>query len=113
MSIWTHVCGAVRVDDIRPISGGSLAKTLYQWQVMVPTGSEGDLNVSGWENPSVSSLASYTITIHGDLRDYDDTQEIVAWLNKNSEKFIRQGCVQIAVEGQEPIVWQYKNGADT
>ena len=110
MSTWTHVCGAIRIDDIRQISGGTLAKALAHWQTLVPEGSEGELNVTGWENPSVNSLASYTITVHGDLRDYDTPQEIVDWLNGRCTvpAAIRNGCVQIEVEGRDPVIWQYK-----
>jgi hypothetical protein len=108
MSVWTHVAGIIRIDDVRVLTGHNLASVLYHFQSLVPGGSEGPLTVTGWENPDVSSLASFTISIHGDLRDFENPWTVVEWLKERCREplIIRQGIALIHTEGQEPVVWQ-------
>jgi len=123
MSQWTHVCGCIRFDAIRGVPGQnieSLKKALgntvsygdpkEKWDACdVPCGSEGSLQYSIYENPSLSSIAAYTVSVHGDLRNYDSVDEIEKWLNRVTEnwnKMIRQVVFHIRVEGiKETIFW--------
>ena len=93
MSTWTHICGMIRVDSFRIFNNitndlHNLFKTCSfdgpreEWnKCTVPCGSEGSLKVTIWENPDKESLASHTISIFGDLRDYGKSRkkEFVAW----------------------------------
>ena len=100
MSVWTHVAGIIRVDGLRigddkldwdEIIGKGLDwedpdKIWDDWdknhEAFMPCGSEGSLKKIIWENPNKSSLASYTVSIFGDLRDYDNLVEIKKWFAK-------------------------------
>ena len=112
MSQWTHVNGSIRVDHIKHLYGNinfdSIFKTCdYEddeigWaKCNVPCGNEGSLQVSIWENPDGHALAGYTINIFGDLRDYDDDDEIIDWFTKLVTKtfpIIRDAIISIDVE---------------
>ena len=100
MSVWTHVTGVVRIDSIR-ISDDIPNFDKYfgkEWtfddmwddepiyrefeinpDAFMPSGSEGSLNKSVWVNPDRNSMSAYTITIFGDLRDYDSPDAIISW----------------------------------
>lgn len=117
MSVWTHVNGSVRVDNIRgmlpeidfPANLGKIVRWGDEdYGTIVPCGSEGSLEYTIWKNPDKSHMASYTITIFGDLRDYDDVREVVDWLNTSfSGMMIRSGIVEIDVEGRAKCIYQY------
>lgn len=98
MSVWTHVAGIIRVDELRLVDDAKpdwdkiIGKEL-NWEdpheiwadydknpeAFMPCGSEGSLKKVIWENPDKSSLASYTVSVFGDLRDYDNFAEIKEW----------------------------------
>jgi len=112
MSTWTHVCGVIRIDSIRILNESkSLYNIISDFQNMSPPyGSEGGLTITGWEDSDISSLAAFTISIHGDLRDYDDVEEIVDWIEKVirlNNLDIRQGICDIQVGGGESFVWDF------
>ncbi len=111
MSQWTHVAAVIRFDCIRFAAMGfdpPAVDPVPQFaDGTAPTGSEGPLHIHLWANPSENSVAAYTATIWGDLRDYDDHGAIIAWLEKHTatwEHGIRSGVVEIDVEGLPPIV---------
>lgn len=110
MSIWTHVAGVIRIDGItgatpKPQLGNIC--TFYsdpdEWNKCdVPKGSEGSLQYSLWENPNDSHAAKYTVSVFGDLRDYDSIEGIVAYFKRISKRqIIRQGMFSVKVEGKE------------
>ena len=113
MSIWTHVNGIIRVDALRGLGipgqdfkvkdfGDTVSyeDEKEKWdKCNVPCGSEGSLTVLLWTNPHEDSIAAYTISIFGDLRSYDNEQEIVDYFNKIvKDKMIRQGVFSFYVE---------------
>lgn len=118
MSIWAHVAAVIRYDDLRipgmptmghpqkflgrsykPYEYGNLSKREH---CDMPCGSEGSLEWNINENPDRSCLAAYVVTVHGDLRDYEDWDEIEAYLNRITEgKMVRQGTATVEVEGRE------------
>lgn len=74
----------------------------------VPCGSEGSLFYHVVENPSQSSISAYTLTIWGDLRDYDDAEEICQYIyNITKDKMVRSGILEIHVEYREVSVYRY------
>lgn len=119
MSRWTHVAAIFRLDSlgtindekIREIFGKEVSyEESYDYYgtnsnelvKTLPMGSEGSLNMSIWHNPNKDSLASTTVSVFGDLRDYggSDVEEIKKWFNECCEKcFVRQAVIQIDDEG--------------
>lgn len=129
MSVWTHVAGIIRVDDIRmednlPDFDKLIGKEcLFEspneiWDDCIknpndymPCGSEGTLQKSVWINPEKSDMAAYTISIFGDLRDYEEPQPIIDWFIKVCDRcgWIRQATITVETEGQETLNYVYKN----
>lgn len=130
MSVWTHVTGVVRIDSIRIISDdipnfdnlfGKEWTFDDMWDdesiykefetnpdAFMPSGSEGSLTKSIWINPDRSEMASYVVTIFGDLRDYDTPEDIISWF-KNCCKDIRVRQAIITVDGgRNPIIYRYE-----
>lgn len=118
MSIWTHVAATIRFDSLRifkedkPDLGNVVHYESPQedWDKCdVPCGSEGSLTHTLWVNPNKSYVSAYTATIFGDLRDYENVDEIIAYLKRVTDgKMIRNGIATIETEGQSPVVlhWQ-------
>ena len=131
MSVWTHVSGIIRIDDFRfgndtlPDFDKLIGKEC-QWespmeiwddtnenpQDYLPMGSEGSLEKSIWINPDTSCMSSYTVSIFGDLRDYEDSESIIEWFkNKINEineiKWVRQAVIISETEGIKPLTWYY------
>lgn len=118
MSIWTHVNGCIRVDAFRLSGMESPALNLgiqasYKDDhepVMIPHGSEGSLVWTKWENPLRSSLSAYTITVFGDLRDYDNLEEIEEYLAQITKgQMIRSGIFEVTVENTLTNVYRYNS----
>ena len=125
MSQWTHVCGCIRYDtirmqglpystlnDIKRLIGNpvSYEDTEDKWDACnVPCGSEGSIQFSYWSNPSVSSLAAFTVAIFGDLRDFgnEDVPKIREWFGKVTKReglIVRSAVLKIDVEYEKPII---------
>ena len=126
MSMWTHVAAVVRIDDL-PF----LKKTDWQayfgkeclfddpsevWKdaeehpdEYLPKGSEGSLRSSLWINPDRYSAAAYTLTIFGDLRDYDSPYPVLEWFKKKLEgiPLVRQATITVETEGVETLNYTY------
>lgn len=124
MSQWTHVAGIFRVDaliineevqkeTIKEIKG-LLGKIVDfgdddDWNTLLPCGSEGSLKYEVIPNPSLNSLSAFTIPVWGDLRDYDNVDEIISWFEGVCRNlWIRQAIIEIDVEGQDPVVHRYE-----
>ncbi len=122
MSTWTHVIGAIRIDAIPSISKNCTVKDIKKLigptnlfgedneDSVLPAGSEGTLQYSVEEY--YTGLPWIVIAIWGDLRDYDDVEEIDRWwiklqkdiVNKISTASVRDGVLHVQVEGQEPHI---------
>ena len=71
----------------------------------VPTGSEGSLQRLLWINPKCYNAARYTVTVFGDLRDYEDFDKIKEWFESVCERcYIRQAVCQCD-NGYEKQTW--------
>lgn len=111
MSQWTHVAGVIRFDDIRLGTTKfipELGKTVRyndppdKWnECNVPCGSEGSLEYYIKTNPDEHCIAAYVASIWGDLRDYENLQEIVDYFDRiTKDKMIRQACFTVCIEGK-------------
>lgn len=113
MSVWTHVAGIIRIDDLR-FDERSPKEVIAKSLSYIPGGSEGCLDYSVNVNPDISHLAAYVISIWGDLRDYDDADEVKEWFVNwcdvlgNIFAGIRNAVITIEVEEQEPITVTYQ-----
>ena len=131
MSQWTHVNASFRLDSFGRTEDEELINIFGKsidfyhmdeieydedWEVKdkdkyLPMGSEGTLEMSIWHNPNESCIASTTVSIFGDLRDYGDYEEIEKWFNKCCDAFgsigIRQAFCQVNVEGFGTKVFQH------
>lgn len=118
MSQWTHVNGSIRVDAIRlpgvEDSPLNLGKESH-WEddhesVDIPTGSEGSLTWTKWENPSQNAMAAYTVNFFGDLRDYDDVDDIEKYLDQIVKgQMIRGGICEVNIEYGDTIIYRYNS----
>lgn len=129
MSQWTHVNASFRLNSLGIISDEMITENFGKsvdyygmygieydenWEVKekekyLPMGSEGSLEISIWHNPDTSCMASTTVSVFGDLRDYGSFEEIEEWFNKCCSSFsIRQAICQVNVEGCGTKVFQYK-----
>lgn len=129
MSNWTHVAGIIRVDLIRWEGDEKIdfikelgKSCIYSdsdeiWEEFeeyperfLPSGSEGTLQMSVWENPSKNHVAAYTVSIFGDLRDHDSCDEIIEWFKKQCEKFwVRNAIITVENEWNGTKNWVYSD----
>ena len=125
MSQWTHVAAIFRLDSLGKISDENIYKTfgkevtwnnLYNYDESddiktLPMGSEGTLEMSIWHNPDKGCMASTTVSVFGDLRDYggSDIDKLKEWFNECCEHFmVRQAVMHVIDEyADEPIIVQY------
>ena len=125
MSNWTHVAGIIRVDglarkDFDEIIGkeclwGSPSEVWEDAEVnpdkYLPMGSEGSLHKSIWENPNEYCLASYTVSIFGDLRDHYSTSDIIEWFKEKCKLlWVRNAVITVNNELLGTETYTYKEG---
>lgn len=113
MSVWTHIVGNIRLDDysdfhenpntiddikeiLGPILTFSNGGTIKEEDVKLPTGSEGSVMYSitsllDIDEHATSSIFRWSIGFFGDLRRYNDLNEIEQWLSKITKKFEEKG----------------------
>lgn len=130
MSNWTHVAGIIRVNQIKwdeldpnlnfeKLIGKEVrfSDELDIWadahkhpEKYLPMGSEGSLRMSVWTNPDIGHIARYTVSIFGDLRDYDTPETIIEWFKKKCENeglWVRNAVISAQCDLQEPLTWTY------
>lgn len=127
MSQWTHIVGMIRIDamgnhgGVDPIIRKCFGNTCQYndtskvWdECNVPCGSEGSLQYDvvyfGYKetkgNIHSSSISWGAVQIWGDLRNYDDHEEIYQWVLKVVKKlekhhlYVRDMAIKIHVEYQ-------------
>ena len=116
MSIWTHITGCIRVDDMKmilqPNNKTDFSKIFVRntWyhpndNGNLPTGSEGSIDVEFIDrNDDESSSYMRTVAFFGDLRDFtqEDCQTIKDWWY-NIPMQLGKGCsIRQAVLNVEP-----------
>ncbi len=125
MSIWTQVCGCIRIDGIPSIDPMIAERVIDAlghtcsfddgeavWEACtVPCGSEGSLQYR--IIPAGEGLVLYTVAVWGDLRDYDNELEIIDWFNdvtRDSGLMIRSAVLEYQIGNSETAkVIQYKH----
>jgi len=74
----------------------------------IPCGSEGSLEYKIVKTGTENSLACRAVIITGDLRDYDDANEILQYFDRITKgKMIRSGILEIDIEGQKLLIYRY------
>ncbi len=119
MSQWTHVNASIRYDSI--LEHGAPTKEelgricnwededTSHWQDPdLPCGSEGSLHYEIIKTGGETSLASNAVIFTGDLRDYEDVDEILEYFDRITKgKMIRSGVLEIVVEYKETLVYRF------
>jgi len=119
MSMWTHVCGIIRVDGLPRLDTNATVEKikvklgpicLYNdWHddTKLPCGSEGGLQYEVIEYDS--GLPWLAVPIWGDLRDFDDLDAIKKWWNETLAdlKFIRDAILFAKTEAGKEITLRY------
>jgi hypothetical protein len=143
MSKWTHVAGIVRYDAmpegdkegvaIAVMNGNPLV--LHTVKVLmrpdeselafanpydllskskIPTGFEGPIKYAIVENSDKQNLDRYAVTIWGDLRNYDNVEEIFDWFaDITLDYVVRSATLLVEVEGEtdaHQFTYDYNDG---
>lgn len=119
MSQWTHVNASIRFDGMSEIelpSEKDLGR-ICRWDDEdwshwenpdLPCGSEGSIEYKIIKNPLKSCLAAMVIVFYGDLRDYNNVNEILEYFNKIiKNRSIRSGILEIEVEYGDTLVYRF------
>ena len=135
MSIWTHVAGVARVDDLRLGSSEDEVRKINEYfdkifgkvlkyedssenwdyaesheSEYMPMGSEGSLIKSVWINPERDHVAAYTVSVFGDLRDYDEPEKIIEWFTEACSKCaIRNAIITAECERGKSLTWTWSH----
>lgn len=116
MSTWTHVAGSIRIDDFSTTieehkkKAAEIIRTAFK---NIPCGSEGPFNLKIYINRQLHYFAAFVLTIYGDLRDYDNIEEIENWFNSVCSKFIiRQAVLTIECDNGQSKTITYKEKED-
>ena len=119
MSQWTHVAGTIRIDCLFHEGVAEQIKNVLgrTWEYdddvdpdieYAPYGSEGSIQYIITENLNESCMAAFVVTFYGDLRDYTDDAEIIAWFEKACNALhIRQAVITIEVGTYKSIYGSY------
>lgn len=128
MSNWTHVAGIARVDALRLLPGREVdfekvfGRELASYddrddwdeydahpELFLPCGSEGSLRMSVWVNPNRNHYAAYTVSLFGDLRDYDDPEGVVEWFREKCAGMdVRNACIEAYDEAGRRARWTFE-----
>ena len=128
MSIWTHITGCIRVDDMnmifQPNNKTDFSKIFVRdtWHHPsdngnLPTGSEGSIDVEFIDRTD-DEASNYirTIALFGDLRDFneEDCKSVIDWWynipqSLGNDCIIRQAVLQISPEDGQTIVLTEKD----
>jgi len=128
MSIWTHVTGAIRIDDMNKVFCPALAIDLSKIFIRdtwyhpnkngnLPTGSEGSIDVEFIDREeNESSNYIRTVVFFGDLRSFtqEDCQKIKDWwynipIQLGRGCSIRQAVLNVEPEDGESFVLTEKD----
>jgi hypothetical protein len=118
MSIWTHVVGCVRVDGLPGIvpkcTKEAIRETIGPMSLFddwndkskLPSGSEGSLHYEIIEYDF--GLPWIAIPFWGDLRDFDNPDEIKKWWSELLPKLgmIRDAVLRVEVEGGNSYIFE-------
>lgn len=142
MSIWTHVLASARLDawrseetrknNLKAVKDYFGKQCLWGdsndvWEdydlhteMFLPGGSEGTCQMEVTENPNVDHIDSYTVTIHGSLRDVSNGKRILEWFQNKLDRLksevdphpnvcVRQAIITVEVEGISRDTWTWND----
>jgi len=117
MSIWTHIAGVIRLDTLPSFKTKSaIARVKEIFNKNVPWGSEGPLEFTVQEIRSHINILWCNVIFHGDLRDYDNIDEVEKWIRESCKAcvdqlkcIIRQAIIQIEVEYEGSALLLYSS----
>ena len=121
MSQWTHVNASIRYDGIPnlmgdPITESELGKPVTFFDdfddCILPCGTEGSLEyeIIRTHKYSDGHIACRAVIFTGDLRDYEDDDEILQYFRRITEgKWIRSGLLEIDIEFRKVLVYRYSS----
>ncbi len=143
MSQWTHVAGIIRIDSMVAVMDrggpdptekmlrerlgytwdyddlGNRVKDIHIDNSHVPFGSEGSIQYDVAQTGSQSSLSWGHIVIWGDLRDFDDPNQIYDWLSDSLATINEDGigfrdvAISIGVEYEKNyIIFLHDDGTE-
>lgn len=119
MSQWTHVNASIRFDGIMGMGQptekdlGKICKwgdeDTSHWDTSkLPCGSEGSIEYEIIKTGGENSVASMAVNFTGDLRDYDNVDEIITYFNDIvKDRMIRSGVLEIDVEFKDTLILRY------
>lgn len=120
MSQWTHVNASIRFDavlghgmptekELGKICRFTDADTSHWSDSDLPCGSEGSIEYKIIKNPDDNHIAAAVVVFYGDLRDYDNVDEILAYFNRivGTQKLIRSGILEIDVEFDRSLIYRH------
>ena len=123
MSQWSHVNACIRFDSFLR-QGTPTEKELgkmCRWEdestshwenAELPCGSEGSIEYTILSSGGENSLAANVVAFYGDLRDYENKQEIIDYFERiTKDKMIRSGVLEISIEFQETFIFMYDRNA--
>ena len=120
MSTWTHINASIRFDGIfqEELPTEKDLGKMCKWEdedyshwdnAELPCGSEGSIEYRIIKNEIPDCLATMVVVFYGDLRDYDDIEEVLSYFIRiTNGRFIRSGILEIVV-GDETQVFKYEN----
>ena len=97
----TQIAAIIRVNDFRGlIDPPNFDETLnISW-----IGDSVKKNI--WDNPNKSSVAAYTVSIFGDVKDHIDGSKIIDWFKESISKLaVRQACITINTSDGKTLSW--------
>ena len=119
MSQWTHVNASIRFDGILGMGLptekelGKICKygdkDYSHWDKPdLPLGSEGSIEYEIVKTGGENSLACMVVVFAGDLRDYNNSGEILDYFIRITKKrMIRSGILEITVEGEDTLIYRF------
>ncbi len=125
MSQWTHVNASIRFDGLMgmglPTESdlGQMCKwgdeDTSHWETSkLPCGSEGSIEYTVVKTGGENSLACMAVIFTGDLRDYEDKEEILNYFTELCKgKMVRSGILEIDIEFQQTFVYRHDDEKDS
>lgn len=105
MSQWTHVNASIRFDGVPSMN--------LPTESVLPCGSEGSIDYTIVGDPVENNMAAMVVVFWGDLRDYDDADEILKYFKSvTAGRMIRSGILEIDVEYKKTLVYRYDSDAE-
>lgn len=119
MSQWTHVNASIRFDEINreDLPTEKELGKICRWEdedfshwgnSTLPCGSEGSLEYAIIANPDIHCIAAMAVVFFGDLRDYNNANEILKYFGKITEgRMIRSGILEVDIENNNTLIYRY------